>query len=361
MKILFDYEIFMRQKYGGISRYFYELINGITICNEFDVDVFLGYNNVSNKFKSIKNLNITENKLNYPTYLHFLMYYLNNNKFNKYLKKQSYDLFHKTYYSETGLNSKGKKVSTIHDMTHEKYPQYFTKGDSTVEYKNKSIKSSDGIVCVSDTTKNDLIDIYNIPPDKIKVIYHGISLTDKNVNSYKHNRQFILFVGQRWGYKNFNALLSVYSSDKALNTNYDLVCFGGGRFNYSERLFIKKNELQKKVYQISGSDDLLISLYKSASLFVYTSIYEGFGFPPLEAMKFGCPVLTSPAGSVKEIAGNSVIYFNPNDLNSLIKSLNDILSNTTGQNKYLESGKKRASEFTWSRSINKHYEFYKSI
>jgi glycosyltransferase involved in cell wall biosynthesis len=168
-------------------------------------------------------------------------------------------------------------------------------------------------------------------------------------------------VGQRGGYKNFNLLLSAYSRDNELNKNYKLICFGGGNFNLSEKLFIKTNKLFDKVHHMSGSDKLLVSLYKYADVFVYTSLYEGFGFPPLEAMECGCPVLTSPGGSVKEIAGDAALYFDAESHEDLLNKLYEILNNAELRSSYIIKGKQRAAMFTWEKCVSEHMNFYKEI
>lgn len=361
MKLLYDHEIFARQKYGGISRYFYEIIKGISENYSLLPELYLGYNISGYRFDELKNIKLYDKKLNYPYKLHFIINQFNKRGFNKFTFNKNYDIFHKTYYSDIGLNLRSVKVSTIHDMTHELFPQYFTGNDDTALRKRLTIKGSDAFICVSKTTKKDLIDLYNIDPSKIKVIYHGITL--KNNANYKNilNKPYLLYVGQRWGYKNFNRLLSAYSSDKSLNSSFDLVCFGGGDFNLSEKLFIKKNDLMEKVKYFSGGDDVLKNLYKYAELFVYTSFYEGFGFPPLEAMEFECPVVSSPGGSVREILGESAVYFDPADASDLLNKIHLILNDNETRKKTVENGLIRVKNYSWDNSVKLHHDFYSEL
>ena len=362
MKILYDYEIFARQRYGGVSRYFYELISGIAEKYKPEIDTFLGLNITGYDFDRLKELvNIKRTDLNYPVKLHFIFHLLNKRSFNKFATSKKYEIFHKTYYSDIGLNLDTKIVSTVHDMTHELFPEYFAKNDGTTETKLNCINNSDALVCVSETTKNDLVKLFGIDESKIKVIYHGVTLSERTDHRNIINKPYLLYVGQRWGYKNFNLLLTAYAHDKVLNSNYSLVCFGGGEFNYSERLFIKKNHLESRIIHLSGSDEVLGNLYKYAELFVYTSLYEGFGFPPLEAMEFSCPVLSSPGGSVSEVLGDSAMYFEPGKADDLLSKINNMLNDSNMREEFKRKGKIRVKQFTWEKCVEEHFKFYNEI
>ncbi len=362
MKVLYDFEIFTKQSFGGVSRYFYEILSGLAKQNNLDLSIFLGINCSGYKFDVLSDkISITQKRINYPKNLHLFFYYFNKLWFNKTIKSNNYDILHKTYYSDVGQMGNYKIVSTIHDMTHELFPRYFSRNDGTSQLKLKCAKESDAVICVSSTTKNDLVNIFNIDPDKIKVIYHGITIKNNNSTVRTIEKPYLLYVGQRWGYKNFNTLLSAYSQDINLNKNFLLVCFGGGKFNLSEKLFIKKNTLEDKVIHLSGNDDLLVSLYKFADLFVYTSYYEGFGFPPLEAMECECPVLTSPGGSVKEVLGDSAFYFDPASAEDMYVKMNTLINDKELQKKLILSGKERVKQFTWKKSVLEHFKFYNEI
>ncbi len=359
MKILYDFEIFTRQKYGGISRYFYEIISGLSMTNRYNLDLYLGFNNTGYKFDDI-NPNVYQKsyKIKYADKYHFLLQGLNKFLFDKYSKSSDFNLFHKTYYSDVGLQINNNIISTVHDMTHELYPQYFAKSDNTSLLKKKCVNESEGIICVSKTTKKNLVEIFNVNPSKIRVIYHGVSVNNNIALHDIIGEPYILYVGQRWGYKNFNALLRVYYLNKKLNKNFKLVCFGGGKFNLKEKLFLKEKKIENRVMQVAGSDNKLSSLYINAELLVYTSYYEGFGFPPLEAMLCGCPVLTSPAGSVQEVCGDSVIYFDPAQSEDLSEKLISVLGDSVVKQTLIKNGLLKSKQFTWEKSVLAHAEYY---
>ena len=362
MKILFDYDIFVRQRFGGISRYFYELINGLSCYKQITVNLFKGINNSGYDFSLIKDqINIIDQKFFGTDKLHFVFNIVNEINFKKYSKNFASDIFHKTYYSNVGLDIASKKVITIHDMTHELYPQYFAKSDNTSILKKKCIVESDGIVCVSETTKNDLINNFNLNNKIIKVIYHGVTIENNNKTRKYIKEPYILYVGQRWGYKNFNMLMAAYSLSEKIKNNFKLVCFGGGGFNYSEKLYIKEHNLTNNVIYLDGDDAVLASLYAFAEIFVYTSLYEGFGFPPLEAMKCGCPVLASAVGSVVEIVNEAAILFDPTDIEELNYKLNMLIDDSELRNEMINRGFERIKRFSWDNSVKEHIAFYKEL
>ena len=154
---------------------------------------------------------------------------------------------------------------------------------------------ADHVICISENTRSDLLKIWDCDPSKVSVVHLGFdsfAARNKQVKALNKNisRDYILFVGARKGHKNFERLLEAYSSKKSLSDNFSLICFGGGSFCDDEEKKLKNLGIANKVIQMNGSDELLASLYQNADLFVYPSLYEGFGIPPLEAMSAGCPV-----------------------------------------------------------------------
>ncbi|MBZ0203347.1 MAG: glycosyltransferase family 4 protein [Ignavibacteria bacterium] len=362
MNILFDNEIFSRQRYGGISRYFYELIYWLSKNDLININLYLGINNSAYDFESMKgSLETTGSKFRFADKLHPVLNPINKHLFEKYSQRKDFSLLHKTYYSDSGLKVNFPVVSTVHDMTHELMPDFFAKADNTALLKRLSVESSEAIVCVSETTKKDFLNYFNFDQNKVRVIYHGITIKDDPNSGRLIDQPYILYVGQRWGYKNFNSLLKAFSYSKSLSGNYRLVCFGGGKLNLSERILVKEAGLQDKVICISGSDSILVSMYKYAEVLVYTSFYEGFGFPPIEAMECGCPVLTSPAGSVEEVAGEAALYFDPADTEELACKLMNILNDTELRKNLVTKGREKALQFSWEKSSGEHFQFYKDI
>ena len=251
-------------------------------------------------------------------------------------------------------------------MIHELYKNEFSDKDLAIKYKKISIDSSDFIICDSENTKKDLLNIYDIPKEKVKVIYLANSLKlNKHVKfidikaKYGVSNPYILYVGTRDGCKNFSHLLTVYA--KNFSGSLDLVCFGGGQFNQKELKTFKNYGLLTKVIQINGSDEILASLYKNAFCFVYPSLYEGFGIPPLEAMALGCPVIASNSSSIPEVVGDGGILCDSNSEESMIKAIESILHNETVRNKLIKRGFEQEHKFSWEKTAKEVFEIYANI
>lgn len=368
MNVLYDYSIFSLQKYGGISRYFYELINRISLNKEVSVKLFQGLH--------INEYEFSQNKTKFNLYKGYKIppfkYFYNATKLNPLWFKITYsqinvlDIFHPTYYREDlGIFRKSPIVVTVHDMIHELYKDQFSKHDQTIKSKRISVNAADAVICVSENTKKDLIQIYDVPEEKIWVIYHGSSLdslksldVEKLIKGKSIESPFILYVGNRSGYKNFNILLNVYAAH--FKDDFNLLCFGGGNFNENELNLIKKFSLLDKVVNINGSDELLAALYKKAFCFVYPSLYEGFGIPPLEAMSLGCPVIASKASSIPEVMGNGGILFDPFSEEDLTRSI-DSLKNNKLRLELIRKGFEQKKKFSWDKTANETLDVYKAI
>ncbi|HEY3251749.1 MAG TPA: glycosyltransferase family 1 protein [Ignavibacteria bacterium] len=362
MNITFDYEIFVRQRHGGISRYFYEIITRLLKKDGIKLNVFAGINNSTYEFANYDKLSyLYEKRISNFDKINFLLLPLNKILFNLKLSRFKTDILHKTYFSDSGLDFKCKKIITVHDMIHEMFPQYFSPSDDTSIKKANCINNADGIICVSHSTMNDLLKFYDYPVNKIAVIYHANSLTTKVKSKRVIDEPYILFVGKRSGYKNFDLLLTAYNITDSLKNNFKLVCFGGDNFNFSEKLYLKEHLLTDRIIYLEGNDELLANLYQNASVFVYPTLYEGFGFPPLEAMYYGCPVLASDTSSIPEVVANAALLFEPNNIEDLVLKINTMLADDRLKQDLKLKGFERVKMFSWEKSAERTAEFYKKI
>jgi glycosyltransferase involved in cell wall biosynthesis len=207
------------------------------------------------------------------------------------------------------------------------------------------------------------VQLYDVAPGKISVIYLGVQkLESQKMISESGIRPYILFNGNREGYKNFSLLLRAYSESEYLRTNFDVYTFGGGKFSKEEIKLL--NVLNLKINQVKnfqGEDSLLGYLYDNANIFVYPSLYEGFGLPPLEAMAHGCPVLSSNRGSMPEILGDAAEYFDPTQSVELSFKLNLILKSQTKMYELMQKGILRAQKYDWSECARQTEELYKNL
>lgn len=365
IQIAYDYQIFGGQKYGGISRYFFELANNIAGKNGFNATIVSPLYVNSYLAQCNNNLQIMGRKM--PVLKGVWRFYRRYNELASPSQMASLmpDIVHETYYTEQGVGSKtAKTVLTVYDMIHELYPETFLRSDKTSVLKASAIKRADHVICISKKTRLDLINILNIRPEKISVIYLGVQLEEGRsmlIGSIK-KRPYLLYVGSRNGYKNFKTTLEMYGTNSSLRNNYDLVVFGGGRFNTNELALIKKlNIPSNKVLHEEGDDSTLIELYKNASVFIYPSLYEGFGMPPLEAMSFQCPVACSNAGAMPEVIGNAAEFFDPYSVSSMSSAIEKIVGDSKRENELVALGLKRATQFSWNKCAEETLDVYKAL
>ncbi len=365
-KLVYDYQAFM-QRYGGVSRYIYELATHISSKSDvFDVKI-LALAHVNEYLKNCSSLNLVVG-LSVPALPKGMKIISNlNAEVSKlWLNSQPPDIVHETNYLFQKLAPKNTRVvTTVHDMIHEKFGQLFSIKDRYSERKNVSVKRADHIICVSESTKKDLIEIWNVPPKKVTVVYHGYSFNfGKSVqgNIPKISHPYILYVGFREGYKNSQNLLQAYASSKLLRNNFRLVFFGGKQFSHEELDSINALGLPAdKVLQVSGDDSVLVSFYRNASVFVYPSLYEGFGMPILEAMSFNCPVACSNTSSIPEVAGNAAEFFDPYQPESIAAALEKIVMFRERREELVSLGLERVKQFSWEVCAEKTKSVYLSM
>jgi len=364
MKIAFDHQIFTYQKYGGISRYFTILASNL-IKQSQDVRILtcMHRNNyISNMSENIA----TGIKLNdYPPKSTRFFEWLNHGISELKAKTWKPNIVHETYYSSLPISStKAARFITVYDMIHELYSEQFSAKDKTTERKKKAFDRVDHIISISHNTKSDLINIFGIDESKISVIHLGVNIDafqiSKNQTIFS-NQQYILYVGARSGYKNFKGVLEACSKSKIIKNKIKIIAFGGGSFN--------KNELQRiyelgfnegMVEQISGDDQLLSILYTNALCFVYPSLYEGFGLPPLEAMAAKCPVVSSNTSSMPEVINQAGIYFDPLNTDEIIFTLERVITDSNLRSNLIQQGLKNIQKFTWEKCAIQTLQSYKN-
>ena len=241
------------------------------------------------------------------------------------------------------------------------FPQCFDEKDKIRGHTRKSVEMADGIIAISENSKNDLMRILNVPAEKIRVIYLANSLTNIPDPENPVKSPYILFVGQRFHWKNFITLLRAYAHSQMLHENYKLVCFGGWEWTQEEKEILNRPELQNRIVKTSGPDELLATFYSHASAFIYPSLYEGFGLPILEAMHYGCPVVASNAGSIPEIAGDAVLYFEPENIEMLQNQIVKCLDDSKLRDDLSQRGIRQEAKYSWQKCADETYAFYSHI
>jgi glycosyltransferase involved in cell wall biosynthesis len=363
MKILFDHQCFTIQNYGGISRYFTGLIEEFSIDSDINTSLALKYSNNfylrNKKYFNGKSFLATHNFKGQKSVLHLL------NKTNSIsqIKTNRFDLLHPTYYNPYFVQTIDKRpfVITVFDMIHEIFPDSIHWFDKTASQKKYLIPRATKIIAISKNTKKDLVERLNVPPEKVEVIYLATHITKEIALTKEKLRlpeRYILYVGGRNYYKNFRNILLAFKNITKTDDTICLVCSGGGTFNDAEKeLFINYGLTNKLLYR-NADDTTLATLYSNALLFVFPSLYEGFGIPVIEAMNCDCPMALSNISSLPEIGAEAAIYFNPNDIIDMQNQIAKIIYDDTLRNKLIENGKIRRKDFSWAKTANETKNFY---
>lgn len=374
MRILYDHQIFIRQKYGGISRYFYELIRHALEQERTGVSLYQGlhvnyYHLASQKERFNDYFGIQHDKIYKSGPILSLV---NGIGFKTWLKKikSPVDIYHPTYYYPLKVKTK-RTIMTVYDMIHEKYPQYLKGARSFSEHKRKILNKADKIIAISKNTKNDLIKLFNMPAEKIAVVPLAASDSFQPLASegnrvflkrYNLDKPYILYVGDRVGYKNFITLLKAFSQ-WSKKTDYYLVCLGGGdSWLKGEVELINRHNLAANLKLLSGiNDDELRLFYAYAQMFIVTSLYEGFGITPLEAMKCGTPVIVSNSSSLPEVVGEAGLYFDPSSVQGLINCMEKLANSKEVRTLFSQRGLMRGNCFSWERTAKDTLAVYKQL
>ena len=272
-----------------------------------------------------------------------------------------------------------KTVVTIHDLAFKFFPVSFPENElKKLNFLvDLAIKKSDKIIAVSESTKRDILKVYaSISPDKIKVIYHGFDAElfqkkyrqeeiNKVLNKYKiDDSEYILYVGAIQPRKNLKTLITAFSLYKKQNqdSKLKLVLAGGKAWEWQETInAVMKSPFKDDIIMTEkvSFDDLAV-LYKQASLFVFPSLYEGFGIPILEAFASGIPVITARNSSLPEIGGEAAEYFDSSNPEELTEKIKNILENPDVREKIILKGKEQIEKFSWEKCARETLEYLKS-
>lgn len=363
MKITFDYQIFDLQEYGGISRYIYELSKELAKTEDVLV-VSPVYKNkyLKNAPADLKIFGCHIRAIRNLGRIRSLFNFVISKIIAIWVHPQ---INHETYYANKSVAVRNTKtVITVYDMIHERFVDQFPSTDPTRKQKEIAVNRADHVICISEQTKKDLIELLAIDASKITVVYLGFSMSvnKSEIEKLDYAKPYLLYVGNRDGYKNFSNLLKAYAASLTLKENYDLICFGGGIFNQVELDLIKSLDIANgSVRQISGNDALLAAHYQSALAFIYPSLYEGFGIPPLEAMSYECPVICSNQSSIPEVVGDAAEFFNPYDCDSIKTAIEKVVQDTESLKTLITRGKKRLDYFSWEKCAKETLEVYKKL
>jgi glycosyltransferase involved in cell wall biosynthesis len=365
MNILFDGAIFDMQRFGGISRYFSALFDNLP--EEANASVLLPYATESDRLS--QNHRISEvpiNAIPVPKILRRATRWIDQLKTQRADDGIQADIIHWTYY--IGLHKRPVKrsrnrrqVVTVYDLIHEKFPEMDPKGKE-VRWKKSAIAQADLLICISETTRNDLIEWYPECASRAIAIPLGNPIEGVSPCGLPEtltSKPFVLFVGKRGGYKNFCVMAKAWLKLKQHGCDLQMVLVGD-RMGQAELKHWGLCRFETDLHCMGHVDDsLLASLYKNSAAFVFPSRYEGFGLPAIEAMSCGTLLLSSGAGALSEVAGDGGLEFDPDNEDQLA----DLIRYAVEGGEYIEKVKKkgidRAKLYNWKSMASRTYKAYR--
>lgn len=364
MRICYDYQIFAAQKYGGISRYFVEIASRISKFDHAEVRVVapLYRSRFLEEKRNIIPISGIYFSKNFPRATGFCM------AVDRALsavpaRSSAPEIVHETYYSrDATVRRARKRILTVHDTVAELFPDPPSMPCGPSPVRKAALDRADHLICISGNTRADLIRLYNVDPAKVSVIPLASSIVPSRNPPIASEEPFFLYVGGRWGYKNFLGFAKAFRESN-LYRSHRVVCFGGDKFAPRELQRLKELELPLDRFGlVDGEDDLLARYYASAVALVYPSLYEGFGIPILEAMACGCPVLCGKTSSIPEVAGEAAMFFDdPSDSSAIGAAMLKISNSPDERNALIAKGNERVKQFSWDRCAQQTYAIYEKV
>lgn len=362
--VVYDHEIFNWQQVGGVSRYICEVAQHVNELNGWKTCVVapLHFNDHLRASRAPRRGWHIDHRWPNRTLCSRVV----NTLVSPIVRAAiNADITHLSYYGVNSISRSRPCVVTVHDMIHELFPSSFPRSDRTAERKKDCVARAQRIICVSESTAHDLAGLLNVPREKISVTHLGISEAFSTFRpsspSPTVDRPYILFVGHRSGYKNFEQLLRAYAASRRLMREFDLWAFGGGVFSLEERALMTTLKLPPgSVKYRYGDDSALARAYDGATMFVYPSRYEGFGIPPLEAMSRKCAVVCSSSSSIPEVVGSAGLYFDPNSSESIRNAMETLADDSLLRQQLLSLGEARWRCFSWIKCAEETVRAYEA-
>jgi glycosyltransferase involved in cell wall biosynthesis len=377
-KIAIDIRTLMDERYSGVSEYTLRLVNELLRLDRQN-EYVLYYNcgrDISSRLPQFQQANVKVVGTRYP------------NKFFNYVLQKIFhypkidqavggaDVFWSPHINFLSLSANPKKFLTIHDLSFLRYPDFFS-GRKNFWHRAVNIKNLasgfDRFIAVSENTKNDIVDLLGVPAEKVDVIYSGVDESYAPVNNvdvlervrskYALPGKFILYLGNVEPRKNLVGLIKAYTELRQNNpelSDYQLVIAGATGWKIThifQALYASPYQEDIKFLGYVDKEDKP-ALYTMSSVFAYPSFYEGFGFPPLEAMACGTPVVTSNVSSLPEIVGSAALTVDPYNTQAITEAIKQVLSNSDLAESLRQKGLERAKKFNWELAAKRYLDIF---
>ena len=361
MNILFDGQIFAEQRAGGVSRYYTTLAEQLDAGPGVSARIIapLHRNEILSASTTARVMGIGLPDRRGVARLCRLALKVASPVLNCVVGG---DIVHETFFSPQPYLTAKRRVTTMYDMITELYYP----GIETTAHKKATLARCDHVICISHNTKRDLCEIFGFPPERASVTHLAYQDFSGFAGSAPppglSGAPYFFYVGNRAVYKNFETLVKAFGSAPRLVENFQIVCYGGGHFTEGERAAAAALGLPPQVMvHLAGGDDVLGAGYANATAFVYPSLYEGFGIPPLEAMSAGCPVLSSNTSSLPEVVGDAALSFDPKDVEALRDALIRVVESSELRADLVRLGHTQRALFSWDRCVEQTLAVYRSV
>jgi len=285
------------------------------------------------------------------------------------------DVFHAPHYVLPPFTP-GRAVVTIHDCIHLRFPQYLPNRLAHVYarvFLKSAARKAARVITVSEASKRDIIELLHTPAAKVEVVYNGFDerLATPSAEDaarvrarFQLDAPFVLYAGNIKPHKNVDRLIEAFAAlrQRGLDT-VKLLIIGDDISKYSNlRRLVHRHQLHQQVRFLGFvSTDTLAALYRLAQVFVFPSLYEGFGLPPLEAMANGTPVITSNVSSLPEVVGDAALLIDPLDERSIADAMYRVLTEPALAADLVRRGHERVKAFSWQRSASRTHEIYRDV
>lgn len=292
------------------------------------------------------------------------------------LAREGVQMVHEPHYVLPPL-LRCRSVVTIHDCIHLMFPEYLPNRLAYFYAKSSmwaASRKSDRILTVSEASKRDILRFFDVPPEKVVVIYNAIDerflapanpeRMDLVKKRYQLDHPFVLYVGNIKPHKNIERLIASFGRARTqCDDNLKLIIIGDEISKYPGlRQQVHRHKLDKHVRFLGFQPmETLAAFYRLARAFVFPSLYEGFGLPPLEAMACGAPVVTSNVSSLPEVAGGAALLVDPYDEEAIANGIVRAVTDDALRGELIELGKQRARTFSWNQSVQKIHEIYMQV
>ncbi len=368
MNVLFDHQSFTGLPYGGVSRYFFELMRSFAKRSDIEFELSLWLSN--NEYLDQASFS---NHWRYPAFAHLMNAHrvasvLNRQYSRQRIKAGKFDIFHPTYYHRYFLDTIGKKpfVLTFFDATSERYgKQYPELGEGLYETKKQLLSRADCVICISEFSKQDLLHFFPVSPDKVQVVPLGTTISEYVLTPEQQkppmDKPYLLYVGKRGLYKNFNGFFRAIQPVLHRHPDLQVVCCGGGAFTPDEQSLFREARLGERVHFHPLTDAGLINLYQHALAFVFPSLNEGFGIPVLEAYSAGCPVVLSDRSSLPEVGADAALYFDPENDESIADAIDRVVTDDALRTELRQKGRERLRHFSCDKTAQQTLDVYQSL